>query len=119
VLAAPKVEAPTTISKPPLQASYLFDNAGSYSVSGADARRGAFPLRTLRSFHNIVRTSDVSFDYDVSELIGDTTTTTTYRVLLDELAPPPGKGLYLVKMTYLRVDGERAQFAPLQPILIA
>lgn len=119
LLAAPRLEATTTISEPPVQASYLFDNVGSYAVSGANARRGAFPLRTVRFIRNVVRTSDVSFDYDVSELIGDTTTTTTYRVLNDELAPPPGKGLYLVKMTYLRSDGKSAQFAPVQPILIA
>lgn len=118
-LAAPALEAPSTIGKPPVAAAYLFDNVGTYSVSGANARRGSFPARTLRVYGNVKAISAVSFDYDVSELIGDTTTTTTYRVLNDELAPPPGKGLYLVKLSYRRSDGKPAQFAPIQPILLA
>lgn len=119
LLAAPKVEAPASITKAPVPAGYLFDNIGSFAVSGANARSGSFPAKTLRIVSNVVPVSDVSFDYDVSELIGDVTTTTTYRVLNDELAPPPGKGLYLVKLVYARSDGKAADFTPVQPILLA
>jgi len=117
-LAAPRVEAPTSIGKPPIAAAYLFDNVGTFSVSGADARRGTFPARTLRLFGN-VRGSAGNFGYDVSERIGDTTTTTSYRVISDTALPGQETGVFIDKMTYVRADGSTAAFTPTPPLKLA
>jgi hypothetical protein len=118
-LAAPAIEAPNTIPKPPVQAAYLFDNKGTFSVTGPDARTGTFPASTVRLFHNVQRGSAGSFQYDVSERIGDTTTTTTYGVVTDGVVPDQQNGLFLARMTYRRSDGVTAQFAPTPPLRIA
>jgi hypothetical protein len=118
LLAAPTIEAPNSIAKPPVRAAYLFDNRGTFSVTGPDARTGSFPPRTVRLFSNIKRGSAGSFQYDVSERIGDTTTTTTYGVVTDSVVPEQN-GLFLAKMTYLRSDGVTAQFAPTPPLRLA
>lgn len=114
-LAAPEVEAPTTIAKPPSPAAYLFDNVGTFSVSGADARKGTFPARTLRVVSNVVA-GDGTFTYDVAERIGDTTTTTTFRVTT---GAPVENGLFIVKSTYRRIDGQVASFTPTPPLKLA
>lgn len=120
LLAAPELEATPTLAKPPVPGAYVYDNAGSYAITGANARQGVFPARTLRVLGNVTRPSSGSFTFDVSELIGDTTTTTTYRVVNDSLTPATGNGLYLEKVTYRRSNGQSAQFAPLQfPLLAA
>ena len=118
-LAAPRVEAPSSISKPPIQAAYLFDNDGSFAVSGADARRGSFPARTLRIFNHIQKQSAGTFSYDVSELIGDTTTTTTYTVVTDAALPGEANALFLTKMVYRRTDGTKASFTPTPQLELA
>ncbi len=117
-LAAPKVEAPTTIGKPPVAAAYLFDNVGTFSVSGADARSGTFPERTLRLFGN-VQGSAGDFAYDVSERIGDTTTTTSYRVVNQTTRPGQDTGIFIVKMTYTRADGSASAFTPVPSLKLA
>ena len=118
-LAAPAIEAPNSVSKPPVQAAYLFDNKGTFSVTGPDARTGRFPARTVRLFNNIQRGTAGSFQYDVSERIGDTTTTTTYGVVTDGVVPDQQNGVFLARMTYARSDGVTAQFAPTPPLRLA
>ena len=114
-LAAPAIEAPNTVGKAPVPAAYLFDNRGTFSVTGPDARTGSFPTRTVRLFGNVRRGSAGSFQYDVSERIGDTTTTTTYGVTTDSVVPEQN-GLFLARMTYVRSDGTSTQFAPTPPL---
>lgn len=114
-LAAPKLEAPTTISKPPVAAAYLFDNVGSYSVSGADARTGTFPARTLRVVGNI-QPADGRFSYDVAERIGEVTTTTTYAVVTNAAAE---NGLFVTRMGFQRADGTVAAFTPTPSLKLA
>lgn len=114
-LAAPKLEAPTTIAKPPVAAAYLFDNIGTFSVSGADARKGTFPARTLRVVSKVVP-GDGRFSYDVAERIGDTTTTTTYVVVTNAAAE---NGLFVTRMTYRRTDGQVADFTPTPALKLA
>jgi hypothetical protein len=95
-LQAPAREAPPSISAPPAKASYVFRTVGTYSTSGADARKGAFPTTSVRTVGNIVRSSSSSFSYDVSELLGTVTTTTTYDVVGASLLPAAQPaGLYL------------------------
>jgi hypothetical protein len=99
-LQAPSREAPPTVSAPPAKASYLFGNVGSYEVSGADARKGRFPTTSLRTVGNITRSSDTVFSFDIADLLGDVTTTTTYDVVGSSLLPaglPPGMYIRQVK----------------------
>ena len=117
-LAAPKVEAPTSITRPPAAAAYVFDNIGTFAVSGADARSGTFPARSVRLFGN-VQGSEGSFQYDVAERIGDVTTTTTYSVVSRPSLPGQEAGLFLTRTTYARADGSAASFAPVPQLKLA
>lgn len=99
-LQPPAREAPSAISAPPAKASYIFRDVGTFAISGADARKGAFPATSLRTVGNIVRASDTNFTFDVAELLGTVTTTTTYDVVGSSLVPqaqPPGLYLKAVK----------------------
>ncbi|MCU1675180.1 MAG: hypothetical protein JWN77_3293 [Frankiales bacterium] len=114
-LAAPKLEAPPTITRPPATAAYLFDNVGTFSVSGANARKGTFPARTLRIVSNVANGSG-GMTYDVAERIGDITTTTSYRVTT---GAPVDNGLFITRTTYRRANGEVATFTPTPPLELA
>jgi hypothetical protein len=111
-LQAPAREAPPAISTPPVKGVYIFRNVGSYAISGADARKGTFPASSLRTVGNIVRNSDTSFTFDVSELLGDVTTTTTYDVIGTALVPTAvPAGLYLKQVKSVRGQSS-STFAP-------
>jgi hypothetical protein len=111
-LQPPAREAPPTVNAPPAKATYLFRDAGSYAVSGADARKGSFPATSVRTVGNIVRSSDSNFTFDVSELLGDVTTTTTYDVVGSSLVPAAlAPGLYLKQVKSVRGTAS-SSFAP-------
>lgn len=122
LLAAPAVEAPANVGRAPTPAAYVFANRGTYSVSGADARKGSFPERTVRVFTNVTRLSAGSFRYDVAERIGDVTTTTTYRVVTDVQPPldatPAGNGVFLDRVTY-STGSRQTAFTPTTPPMLA
>ncbi len=115
-LAAPKLEAVSTVAKPPVPATYVFANDGTFATSGADPRTGRFPALTTRTVGNVVSTVG-SFTYDVAETIGDTTTTTTYQVVTGSTLQ--SNGIFLQGMTYRRADGTTASFTPLPSPLLA
>lgn len=118
-LAAPKREAPAQISVAPAKASYVFRDVGSYAVSGADTRKGRFPETSLRAVGNVVHNGDTSFTYDVAELLGDVTTTTTYDVVVSSLLPaalPPG--IYLKQVKSAR-GKSTSTFAPSPELQLA
>lgn len=98
-----------------MPAAYLFDNVGTFSVSGADARTGTFPARTLRVVGSIAQ-GEGGFSYDVAERVGDTTTTTTYMVVTGAAAE---NGLFVTRMTYRRADGQVAYFRPIPALKLA
>ncbi|GAC1442892.1 MAG: hypothetical protein NVSMB55_14900 [Mycobacteriales bacterium] len=111
-LQPPGLEAPPAVNAPPAKASYLFRDVGSYAISGADARTGSFPATSLRSVGDVMRTSDTTFSYDVSELLGDVTTTTTYDVIGSSLVPQAlPAGLYLKAVRSIR-GRSTATFTP-------
>jgi hypothetical protein len=111
-LQAPSREAPTSVSAPPAKAAYLFSNVGSYEVSGADARKGRFPTTSLRTVGNISRTSAGSFSFDVADLLGDVTTTTTYDVIRSSPLPAGvAPGLYVRQVKSVRGTSS-SLFAP-------
>src|SRR4051812_14571157 len=118
-LAAPATEAPPTISNAPVKAAYIFRNVGSYAISGADARKGSFPATSLRTVSNIMRTSATSFSFDVSELLSDVTTTTTYEVAGAAIVPTAlPAGIYLKQVKSVRGQAT-STFAPAPELQLA
>lgn len=118
-LQAPAREAPPQVPAPPAKASYVFRDDGSYRISGADARSGRFPATSRRLVGNVVRTSASSFSYDVAELLGDVTTTTTYDVMGSSPLPaalPPG--IYLKQVKSVR-GSSSSTFAPAPELELA
>jgi hypothetical protein len=118
-LAAPAVEAPPSIAAPPARASYVFRNVGSYAISGADARKGTFPTTSLRTVGNVIRNSDTEFSFDVTELLGDVTTTTTYDVVQAAVVPAAvPAGIYLERVKSVR-GSMSSTFAPSPELALA
>jgi hypothetical protein len=118
-LQAPAREAPPSIATPPAKAAYLFANVGSYEVSGADARKGRFPTTSLRTVANISRTSAGSFSFDVADLLGDVTTTTTYDVISSSPLPAGvAPGLYVRQVKSVRGTSSSV-FAPSPELQLA
>lgn len=124
-LVAPAVEAPANIDAPPVPGQYLFRNNGTFEVSGPDARRGKFPATSLRTVQLLFQEEDRSvFEFNVSEILGDITTTTAYRVVRtsDLTATPAGAGepgLYIRQVESRRADGESTVFNPTPPLKLA
>jgi hypothetical protein len=111
-LQPPNREAPPAIAAPPAKATYIFRNVGSYAISGADARKGTFPATSLRTVDHIVRSSESNFSFDVSELLADVTTTTTYDVIgASPLPAALAPGIYLKQVKSVR-GTSTSTFAP-------
>jgi hypothetical protein len=111
-LQAPALEAPPSIPAPPAKGTYVFRDVGSYTISGADARKGTFPSTSVRTVGNIVRTSDTQFSFDVSEFLADVTTTTTYEVVQAAVIPAAlPAGIYLKQVKSVRGQST-STFAP-------
>lgn len=111
-LQPPASEAPPSVTAPPTQAAYVFRNVGTYAISGADARKGTFPATSLRTVGNVVRASETRFTFDVSELLGDVTTTTTYDVVQAAVLPAAmPAGIYLKQVKSVRGPSS-STFAP-------
>lgn len=117
-LAAPKLEAPSSIGKPPVAGAYLFDNLGTFTVSGANARSGVFPPRSLRVIGNVMGQPG-AFTYDVAERVGDTTITTTFGVKAQAALPGEEPGVFILRMTFQRADGRTSDFTPTPPLKLA
>ena len=124
-LQAPSLEAPPTIDAPPVDAAYFFRNQGSYDVSGANPRRGAFPPTSFRTVKTTSRSEDGRvFEFTVAETLLDTTTTTTYRVVrtADIGATAEGTadaGLYIRQIETRNAAGETATFTPTPELRLA
>ncbi|HUR50412.1 MAG TPA: hypothetical protein VMY88_12910 [Acidimicrobiales bacterium] len=124
-LEAPEIEAPTSIDAPPAPGQYLFRNQGTFEVSGPDARRGTFPPTSLRTVQLVSRDDDGRvFEFSVTELLGDITTTTTYRVIrAAEVGGTPSvtadPGLYIRQVDSRGASGESAVFTPTPPLKLA
>lgn len=118
-LVAPAVEAPATVELRPAKAQYVFRNSGRFEVSGADARSGAFPARSLRTVSGPAE-GPSGFAFDVAESLGDVTTTTTYlvvqrRPLPTDLAP----GLYVARTVSRDSAGQETVFDPTPDLQLA
>jgi hypothetical protein len=116
-LEAPAVEAPSAAQAPPVPASYLYTQVGTFAVSGANARQGTFPPTLVRVVGDVVD-DDRGFAWSVAETVGDTTTTTRYRVVDDQRVPGQA-GLYVERMDYRRTDGATAAFTPTPALQLA
>ena len=122
---APELEAPSRIEAPPADAAYVFRNDGSFETSGADAQSGSFPEASLRTVKRGFASDDgLVFDFSVSETLGTTTTTTTYRVLEETAvgAVTDGSvepGLYLTRVESTDGAGETSVFSPTPHLRLA
>lgn len=124
-LQAPALEAPSTIEAAPADGVYFFRNKGSYDVSGANPRRGAFPESSFRTVKTVFQTDDRRvFDFTVAETLLDTTTTTTYRVVraAEIGAAAEGTaaaGIYIRQIETKSLDGQTASFTPTPELRLA
>lgn len=121
-LQAPALEAPPTIAQGPARGQYVFRTDGRFEVSGADARRGRFPETSLRTVSGTLALDDGSLVFDVAELLGDVTTTTSYRVVPTSDLPPTaaaGAGLYVARVTSRSSDGQTSVFTPAPELKLA
>lgn len=124
-LEPPAREAPTTIAGPPADAAYLFRNDGTFEVSGADARRGRFPEVSLRTVETTFASDDGQvFDFTVTETLGETTTTTGYRVLKETALIPAVEGgvepgLYITSVETTHTSGRSSDFSPTPHLQVA
>ena len=124
-LQAPALEAPSHIEAPPAEAQYLFRNDGRFEVSGPNARRGRFPATSLRTVKVLLRSDDGAvFDFSVAELLGDVTTTTTYRVVrtagLGAAAEGAAEaGMYIRQIESVRPGEDPATFTPTPSLQLA
>ena len=120
-LEAPALEAPSRITARPAQAQYLFRNAGTFEVSGADARRGSFPPLSLGTVSGALEAENGSgFLFTVQEVLGDVTTTTTYLVAVTQPLPAdPAPGLYVYDVTSRGSDGQESVFTPVPSMQLA
>ena len=100
-LEAPAAEAPSEITARPAKAAYLFRNTGTFEQSGADAQSGSFPKLSLRTVSGAFENPNGSgFAFDVTETLGNITTTTRYFVTTSQPLPTdPEPGLYLDSVT--------------------
>lgn len=118
-LQAPALEAPASITGAPVAAQYRFRTDGTFEQSGADARKGRFPVASLRTVSAATELSD-GFLFDVSETLGDITTTTDYRVVTSQsLGSPFEPGIYVARQTYRGSDGQESEFTPSPPLPLA
>jgi hypothetical protein len=118
-LQPPAREAPPAIASPPATSAYVFRNNGSYTISGADARKGTFPATSLRTVGNVVRVSDTQFRFDVTEALGDITTTTTYDVVQTTVVPAAlPAGIYLKQVKSVRASAS-STFSPSPELALA
>lgn len=124
-LKAPAVEAPSTIDVPPADGQYLFRNKGTFEVSGPDARRGSFPSTSLRTVKVVFQSDDGEvFDFTVAEMLGDITTTTTYRVVKSPALGAAAEGaaeagLYIRQVESARAGEDPAVFTPSPSLQLA
>lgn len=120
-LEAPALEAPPRITARPAQAQYLFRNAGTFEVSGADARRGTFPAVSLRTVSGALEADSGSgFLFSVQEVLGEVTTTTTYLVAVSQPLPTDLRpGLYVYDVTSRGSDGQESVFTPVPSLQLA
>lgn len=124
-LEPPSREAPSTIPAPPADAAYLFRNDGTFEVSGADARRGRFPEVSLRTVKTTFESDDgLVFDFTVAEILGETTTTTGYRVLKETALIPAAEGsvepgLYITSVETTDTSGQSSVFSPTPHLQVA
>ena len=128
-LQAPALEAPATITAPPTPRQYIFANVGRFQVSGADPRSGVFPAASLRTVGQVRREGN-TFAFDVAELLGNVTTTTTYRVVTAPAATAggpadvpadtgQGPGLYVERVASTRGGESPASFTPVPTLRLA
>lgn len=125
--AVPKLTATSTVTTPPAERQYAYRNAGEFEIGGANAQKGTYPLESLRSINKVEsHTSPTGtgpyFTYEITVLLGDTITITTYELVPEaagQADPRLSPGLYVSDMITKSRDGTvLATFTPSPPMLL-
>lgn len=110
-LSSPTLVARLTAPVPPVEATYVFRNAGSFQIG--DGAEQSYPPTSERRVHGVRTHDEGAFEFQVTTRLGTDTTTTTYRVV----NAGPDRGVFLASVVTERAGGADA-FVPLTPILL-
>ena len=134
--AAPALEAVNTISLPPAPGSYFFRNDGTFVVSGANAKKGAFPSLGQRHVKNLFKvttpgSSEIRYRFDIEVVLAPLITLTTYSLVPEQSTTPPGldvtgsgdasatrAGLFIERVQSQFPDGSTEDFNPATSLLV-
>lgn len=120
-LAAPSKEAVNTILLPPAAGTYSFRNEGSFEVSGANAKKGAFPSLSTRTVKEVFKvmtpgSTETWYRFDVEAVLADFYTTTTYTLVPEQAGPTvvtgPQPGLFITRVQTQLPNGTSEDFRP-------
>jgi hypothetical protein len=109
--AAPRLVAPTTVTQPPVAATYQYRNDGSFSVRGPDGREGHFPATSSRIVGPPHTDATGAFTFTVHVEVLGTSTDTVYHVL-PLASATQAAGLYVQSVTSTPAGGMASVFAP-------
>jgi hypothetical protein len=116
---APKDEAPSRASAPPVASSYRYRNSGTFEYRGASSSNGGvFPAqssRTLRGVQRLGTQADSPYRFEIMEGLAGITTTTTYHVT-PATNVPGDAGLFIAEIETIRPNGPTEIFSP-QPMI--
>lgn len=112
--AVPKREARNDIAEPPPTGPLPYRVDGSFDVSGANARKGRFPVSSTRTVQSVRATAN-GFTYEVAAELAGTTTTTGYQVIRRSSVPGEA-GLYVTFVATKAPSGATARFQPALPV---
>lgn len=130
-LAVPEKPAVNTFSLPAAPGRYDFRNDGSFEISGANAKKGIFPVASAREVRNVRRvvtpaSPEVRYQFEVSASLGELVTTTTYTLVPEQTTAPPTQGLlpdpqdasgsaaglFITRVQTVFPDGDSEDFTP-------
>ena len=104
--------APSSIDEPPVEASYVFRNAGTYERGDAS---GALAATSIRQIDNVVQNegaSDFTFDVVIPGPLG-ARTTTTYHVYPDAPNAAEQPGIYIDSIVTEQPGADDLSFSPI------
>lgn len=112
-LGAARLVAMKRAPLPPVPATYVFRNAGSFTIG--DAAPISYPPEQTRTVANITPTT-TGFEFDVAAELAGETTTSRYRVVNDSQLPD--RGIYLIQTVKRYANGDVEAFTPDQGLML-
>lgn len=116
---APKDEAPSRATTPPVAEGYRYRNSGTYEYrQGNNSNAGVLPAqssRTIKEPQRLGAQQDSPYRFKIVESLVGITTTTSYRVIPESNVPGEA-GLFIAEIETARPNGTSENFAP-QPMI--